>query len=335
MSGIAVAVALSALPLPTPVSAAVPAPASAPCPVETLRALTSTTDLTPFRLTCWATLGSGMTVARPLIIEGAEGSGAGLDCRGGSIGRAGTPSTTRIPTVSIRSRREGEVWSRPRGVRLIDCTVHGNIRIWGLGAEGRIEELRASSRAPGHTDRARAAAPTDILLERTTLVGTGSIPLYVGPGVTGVTVKGGRIAGRSVSTAVYLDAESAGAIIEGVAFDGVTAREQIAIDGSAGNRIVGNRFRRSGRGGVFLYRNCGEDAVVRHQAPTDNLIADNRFEGASWLRPGPVVVGSREGRRRYCGDDAGFAFGSSVDDGDNAARNVVRDNRVRYRWWPF
>ncbi len=164
---------------------------------------------------------------------------------------------------------------------------------------------------------------------------TGSIPLYIGPGVTGVTVTGGRFVGRSVSAAVYLDAESAGAIIEGVEFDIMTAREQIAVDGSARNRIVGNRFRRSGRGGVFLYRNCGEDGVVRHQAPTDNQIADNRFEAASWLRPRPVVVGSREGRRRYCADDASFAFGSSLDDGDNAARNVVQDNQVRYRWWPF
>lgn len=311
------------------------APVSTPCPADTLAALTSTTDQTPFRLTCFATLAPGVTVVRPVVVEGAEGSGAGLDCRGGSVGRPGAPSTTRTPTVSIRARREGENWSRPHGVRLIDCTVHGNVRIWGLGAEGRIDELRASSRAPGHTARAQAAAPTDILLDRTTIVGTGSIPLYVGPGVTGVIVKNARFGGRSVSTAIYLDAESAGTVIEGVEFDVATAREQIAVDGSAGNRIVANRFRRSGRGGIFLYRNCGEDGVVRHQAPTDNLIADNRFEGAAWLRPRHVVVGSREGRRRYCGDDAGWPFGSSLDDGDNAARNVVRDNRVSYRWWPF
>lgn len=317
-------IALTAALLSTPV-----------CPAETVAALTSTADTAPFRLTCFATLTPGMTVVRPVVIEGAEGSGAGLDCRGGAVGRPGAASTTRTPTLSIRSRRDSEGWSRPRGVRVTDCTLHGNVRIWGLGAEGRIDELRASSRATGHTERAQAAAPTDIALDRTTVVATGSIPLYVGPGVTGVTVTGGRFVGRSISTAIYLDAESAGTVIEGVQFDIVTGREQIAIDGSAGNRIVGNRFQQADQGGVFLYRNCGEDGVIRHQAPTDNLIADNGFESVSWLRPRAVVVGSREGRRRYCGDDAGWPFGSSLDDGDQAARNAVSGNRVRYRWWPF
>lgn len=306
------------------------------CGPEVLAALTSTRDTTPFHLTCFARLGPDAAVLRPIVIEGAESSGAGLDCRGAAIGRPGAPSTTQTPTLSIRSRRNGGAWSRPVGVRLLNCVVHGNIRIWGLGAQGRIEELRTSSRSLGHTTRAQAAAPTDIRIENSTLIATGSIPLYVGPGVTGLSVTGGRFLGRSVSTAVYLDAESAGAVIEGVTFDIRTGREQIAVDGSAGNRISGNRFRRAGRGGVFLYRNCGEDGVIRHQAPTDNRIEDNRFEGAAWLAPRAVVVGSRKGRRRYCGDDAGWPFGSSLDDGDRAERNVVRNNRVRplgSPWW--
>ncbi|MEQ7156497.1 right-handed parallel beta-helix repeat-containing protein [Brevundimonas aurifodinae] len=310
-------------------------PATAPCPADVLAELTATTDPAPFHLTCFATLPPGRSVTRPIVIEGEEGSGAGLDCRGGSLGRPGVASTTRTPTLSIRSRLDGDGWSRPRGVRLADCTLHGNARIWGLGADGRIEELRASSRAPGHTGRAQAAAPTDILFHRITFIATGSIPLYIGPGVTGVRVDEGRFTGRSVSTAIYLDAESAGTVVQGVDFDIATAREQIAVDGSARNRLVDNRFRRSDRGGVFLYRNCGEDGVIRHRAPTDNTITGNRFEGVSWLWPRAVVLGSREGGRRYCGDDAGWPFGSSADDGDNAARNVVRGNTVDYRLWPF
>lgn len=311
-----------------------PAPVVAPCPAETLSALVSTTDLTPLRLTCLAALAPRAAVVRPVVIEGAEASGAGLDCRGGSIGRPGVASTTTLPTLSIRSRREGAGWSRPVGVRVSDCVVHGNVRVWGLGAEGRIDELHASSRLSDHTARAQAAAPSDVAFRRVIFVATGSIPLYIGPGVTGVTVEGGRFAGRSVSTAVYLDAESAGTVIRDVDFAIDTAREQIAVDGSARNRIVGNRFHLRGRGGVFLYRNCGEDGVIRHQTPSDNVIADNAFDGAAWFRPRPVVVGSREGRRRYCRDDAGWPFGSSLDDGDQATRNVVRGNRVRYRWLP-
>jgi len=257
---------------------------------------------------------------------------------GGSIGVSGRASDTRIPTVAIQSRPDRTatqvVWSVPHDIVLANCTIHGNLRIWGVGAGGDLDALRTSSRQEGHTARLQAAAPTRIALTNLHLVGTGSIPLYVGPGVTSVAMLGGRVTGRSVSTAVYLDAESAGNTIRGVAFDIATGREQIAIDGSARNRIEANRFALRGRGGVFLYRNCGEDGVIRHQPPSDNIVSNNSFQGAAWFQPRTVLVGAREGRRRYCGDDAGWPFGSSLDDGDNATGNVVSGNTSRYRWLP-
>ncbi|KAK0341488.1 hypothetical protein LTR94_026157, partial [Friedmanniomyces endolithicus] len=103
----------------------------------------------------------------------------------------------------------------------------------------------------------------------------------------------------------------------------------IAVDGSGANVIRANRFALGGRGGVFLYRNCGEDGVIRHQTPSYNQITDNVFSGASWLRPRTVVVGSRDGGRSYCADDAGYPFGSSRDDGDNAVGNRVQGNQIR------
>ncbi|MBU1345486.1 MAG: right-handed parallel beta-helix repeat-containing protein [Alphaproteobacteria bacterium] len=287
----------------------------------------------PIRLTCRATLPPGLTVQRRIVFEGAEASGAGLDCNGGSIGRTDRVSTTREPTVAVWSRRNGDGWSVPHDVRIVRCTINGNLRVWGLGRDD-IDALRASSRTADHTTRVQASAPTGLRLEDVTFVGAGSIPLYVGPGVGGVRMTGGGFRGRSVSTAVYLDAESQGADIRDVDFDIRTGREQIAIDGSAGNRISGNRFQLRGRGGVFLYRNCGEDGVVRHQSPSGNVISDNRFRGGAWFRPRAVVVGSREGRRRYCGDDAGWPWGSSIDDGDGARGNVVSGNAVRLRWLP-
>lgn len=307
-----------------------------PCPAEDIRALTArvAAEQAPYRLTCFAVLPEGTRVTRRLLIEGQEAAGAGVDCRGAAIGRPGVPSSTGAPTVAIQSRREATGWSRPTGVHLKDCVVHGNVRIWGLGANGRIDDLRASSRTPGHTATTQAAAPSDIGFSNVRFVATGSIPLYVGPGVTGVTVRGGDFEGRSVSTAIYLDAESAGARVSGVDFDIRTGREQIAVDGSARNVIEGNRFVLRGRGGVFLYRNCGEDGVIRHQTPSDNRIIDNAFVEAAWPWPQAVVVGSRKGRRRYCRDDAGFPFGSSVDDGDRATGNVLAGNSVRYRWLP-
>lgn len=312
-----------------------PLGASAPCTDDEVAALTApaASGAPAFRLNCFATLPAGRGITRHVVFEGAEASGAGIDCNGGSIGRPGQASTTTDPTVAVWSRREHSGWSVPRDVRLTQCVVYGNLRVWGLGRND-IDGLRASSRTAGHTRAAQAAAPSGLALDHVTFVATGSIPLYVGPGVTGTRMTGGGFRGTSVSTAVYLDAESAGAVIRNVAFDIRTGREQIAIDGSARNRIEANRFRLGGRGGVFLYRNCGEDGVIRHQTPSNNAITGNRFDGAALIAPRPVVVGSREGRRRYCGDDSGYPFGSSIDDGDHATGNLVTGNTTRRRWLP-
>ena len=285
------------------------------------------------RLTCRARLGPGHQVTRRVLIEGAEASGAGLICDGAVIGRAGQATTTRAPTIAIWSRRDGQDWSRPRNILIHGCHVHGAVRIWGVGAGQRMDELRQSSYRADHTRRLQAAAPTTVRLADVTLTGTGSIPLYVGPGVTGLSLTGSRLDGRSVSTAIYLDAESGLNVLSDNTIAVRTGREIIAIDGSAGNVITGNTIALSeggltNRGGVFLYRNCGEDGIVRHQTPSNNRITGNTFH-ASWFGPArAVVVGSREGDRRYCDADGGHPFGSSVDDGDGARGNVVRDNRV-------
>ena len=303
-----------------------PATAARPCDAAELRALTAA-ETTPYRLTCRANLDGGR-VSRPVLIQGAGASGAGIDCGGGSIGQPGAAVTTRQPTVAIWSERQGAGFSRPNAVFLRNCTIHGAVRVWGMGAGGSMSDLLESSRTAGHTAAAQGAAPANVALDRINFLATGSIPLYVGPGVTGLALRNSRFAGRSVSVAVYLDAESAGNVVSDNIFDITTAREQIAVDGSAHNRIVGNRFNLGRRGGIFLYRNCGEDGVIRHQTPSDNVITDNTFAGVNWARPQTVVVGAREGGRRYCGDDRGWPFGSSADDGDNATGNTVERNRT-------
>ena len=307
-------------------------PATRLCSPEELRDLAALPDAadTPFRLTCRAET-HGRPILRRILIQGGEASGAGIDCGGGGIGQPGARTTTQTPTIAVWSRRidgPSPAWSRPTDISISHCTVHGAIRIWGMGVGGRIDDLRNSSRTQGHTRAAQAAGPSHIALTDLTFAATGSIPLYVGPGVTSVAVDGGQFSGRSDSTAIYLDAESAGAVISNVTFDVATPREKIAVDGSARNTITGNRFALGGRGGVFLYRNCGEDGVIRHQTPSNNLITDNVFTGAPVFQRNAVVVGAREGGRRYCGDDRGWPFGSSLDDGDHATGNTVARNRV-------
>jgi hypothetical protein len=304
-------------------------PAARPCTAAELAELTDAAT-TPWRLTCRAVLAPGQTIVRPILIEGAEASGAGLDCNGGAIGRPGLAVTTRQPTIAVWSRRiTAEHWSRPTDIRITNCVIHGAVRVWGMGADGSYDDLRASSRSDDHTATTQGSAPSHIALDRVTIIGTGSIPLYVGPGVMRLSLTRSTLSGRSDATALYLDAESADNRIENNAIAVATSREVIAIDGSARNRITGNRIDLKGRPGVFLYRNCGERGVIRHQTPSDNQITDNVFSGAARLRPQLVVVGAREGRRSYCGEDRGYPFGSSADDGDRATNNVVARNTRR------
>jgi len=63
-------------------------PAARPCAAAELGELTAEV-MTPYRLTCRAVLRSGQSITRPVLIEGAEASGAGLDCQGGAVGRPG------------------------------------------------------------------------------------------------------------------------------------------------------------------------------------------------------------------------------------------------------
>lgn len=298
-------------------------PAARPCAPAELAELTAEAS-TPYRLTCRAVLTPGQAVVRPVLIEGAAASGAGLDCAGGAVGRPDAPVTTRAPSIAVWSHRlAADRWSRPTDVRIENCLIHGAVRVWGMGADGSYDDLRASSRTAGHVAAAQAAAPGRVTLDRVVIRGTGPIPLYVGPGVTRLSLTRSTLEGRSVATALYLDAESADNRIEGNLLRTRTRREMIAVDGSARNHIVGNRFELGGRPGVFLYRNCGERAVIRHQTPSYNVITGNVFTGAARLRPRLVVENARQGRRAYCGDDRGYPWGSSADDRDNAEGNVI------------
>ncbi|MGU3457583.1 right-handed parallel beta-helix repeat-containing protein [Brevundimonas sp. M1A4_2e] len=299
-------------------------PAARPCDAQDIAALTAEAD-TPYLLACRATLTPDQTIVRPVRIIGAEASGAQLDCGGGTVGRPEVPVAASAPTIAIWSRRiDAALWSRPTDVRIRNCRINGAVRVWGMGADGRYDDLRASSRTKDHTARLQATAPSHVTLANVTIRAAGTIPLYVGPGVTRLSLLGSTLEGGSVSTAIYLDAESADNRIEDNLLRTRTQREMIAIDGSARNRIIGNRFELGGRPGVFLYRNCGERGVIRHQTPSYNTITDNLFSGAARLRPRLVVQNARQGRRSYCGDDNGYPWGSSADDRDGASHNVVR-----------
>jgi len=256
-----------------------------------------------------------------VVLAGSGASDTVIDLQGGWFNE-GKPSE-----IVIRSQERRGGWDVPQRITIRNGRLRGAIRIFGMGRNGEAPRVRESSVSEGHTERAQAAAPREIVLENLQVEAAHRIPLYLGPGVTGVTVTECTFAGWTVSTAVYLDAESAGNTIENCTFDVRAARELIAVDGSARNIIEGNRFIRAAFGGVYLYRNCGEGGTVRHQTPRENCIENNTFN-LSGLRPGSygIWLASRQGRRNYCEADAGQSFGSSADNRDFADDNTVTGN---------
>jgi parallel beta-helix repeat protein len=254
-------------------------------------------------------------------LEGSGENGRVIDLQGGWLNEG------KLTEMVICSKEAEKGWDVPEKITIRNGRIRGSIRIFGLGVNGEAAKVRESSRREGHTARAKAAAPRGMLLEDLQIEADHRISLYLGPGVTGVTVKNCTFTGWSASTTVYLDAESGGNRIEGCTFNVRSGREVIAVDGSATNTIVGNRFLQVGYGGIYLYRNCGEGGTVRHQTPRGNVI-ENNFFNMKDLRQGSygVWLGSRQGRRSYCEDDAGYPFGSSIDNRDFADQNTVRGN---------
>ena len=254
-------------------------------------------------------------------LEGSGENGRVIDLQGGWLNEG------KLTEIVICSKETERGWDVPERITIRNGRIRGSIRIFGLGVNGEAAKVRESSHCEGHTARAQAAAPRDILLEDLQIEAYHRIPLYLGPGVTGVTVRNCTFTGWSASTTVYLDAESGGNRIEGCTFDVRSGREVMAVDGSATNTIIGNRFFQARYGGIYLYRNCGEGGTVRHQTPQGNVI-ENNFFSMKDLRSGSygVWLGSRQGRRSYCEDDAGYPFGSSIDNHDFADHNTVRGN---------
>jgi parallel beta-helix repeat protein len=277
------------------------------------------------RKACLLTLGPQDVLARRIVLDGAGASGTRISCRGGLIAPS-EPDAAKRDAVTIRSTPgKGGDWSVPTDIAIEGCRIRGGVRVQGLGRNGEAGRVRESSHSEGHKQRAQAAAPRDVRLSGLDIEATGRVAVYLAPGVTNVTLERSRIHGRANGPAIYMDAESGNNRIVGNEIDGASVRrEQIAVDGSAGNLVTGNTIT-GAKGGIFLYRNCGEGGTVRHQTPRDNILTDNSISGGS---APDIWLGARNlAPRSYCGLDAQFPFGSGASDRDFATHNRVSGNR--------
>ncbi len=259
--------------------------------------------------------------AERIVLAGSAASGKVIDCAGGWFNEG------KLTELIIQSEKTTNGWDRPEGITIRNTRIRGAIRIMGLGRNGEAPTVRASSITLGHTERAQAAAPTNILISNVEIEADYRIPIYLAPGVTGVTVENSKFTGWSCSTALYLDCESGNNVIRSNLFAVRASREVLAVDGSANNLVEGNRFEQMSWGGIYLYRNCGEAGTVRHQTPRENVISNNYFAANALRRERyGIWLGQRNGQRSYCDQDAGYDFGSSVDDRDFADDNSVVGN---------
>ena len=81
-------------------------------------------------------------------------------------------------------------FDRPTDITIKHCTIYGAIRVMGMAHNGQgiagdtREVIRESSHQPGHTSRARQAAPTRLTFDDIDVVADHRTPFYLAPGVT-------------------------------------------------------------------------------------------------------------------------------------------------------
>lgn len=174
--------------------------------------------------------------------------------------------------------------------------------------------------------------PKRIYIENVEVRNNGGVGIYIDDYVTEAVIKSSKVIG-SGGAGIYLEHSSKnnkviGNLISNNGFkkDKKTRREGVAIDSSAHNEVTGNIFFGNAAGGVFLYKNCGENfrsgrQVIRWQHSNFNLIKKNIFvdeEVGVWLA-------SRQNKKLEnwdCGDPKN-ANGNYDDFADN---NTVEDN---------
>jgi Right handed beta helix region len=313
------------------------------CILKRQEMLRTATRLAPeVEVDCSLTLSGGDVVTKRILINGSAASGITIDCNGAVIDGRPMQEVNR-GAIEIRSLRD----DRLEGVTVRGCAIIGSVFVGGA------KSVSTSSRSLGHVERMRESAATRITLDNVKITGVGPTPLYIEVGVTDLVLSNSEITGVSDDVAIYLDAESSRNIIRNNKIYPATTRELIAVDSSSYNVIINNKFRSLNHGGIFLYRNCGENGTIRHTTPRNNTIVNNVFYYLNYDGPMPAVwIGSRNGYHwrpvrisdrwvlaqgtpiSYCDEDQKpfrLPFGSSASNLDWARNNVVMQNQIYLR----
>ncbi len=173
-------------------------------------------------------------------------------------------------------------------------------------------------------------APSHIVIDNVTVLNSGRGGVYFDSYTTDSTLKNSTIQ-DSGNVGVYLEQGTQRLNIVNNTIQGngkAGKREGLSVDSSAHNTIEGNRFIGNTRGGVLMYKNCGENflsgkSALRWQSSDFNTVRNNTFTNE---RVG-VWIASRQGKdlsKWGCGDPAVDPSGKYYK--DYANNNVVEDN---------
>ena len=311
----------------------------APCGPETMTEVRGTGS-EPVPVACSLTLGPNETITKKIGFYGSAASGAILQCTCDAGG-----CTTLSGGISIGSYGT----DRPENITVRNCTITDSDV--SLESPDPCQERKSPSpcadKRSDFVQWVRARAPRRITFDNVTIAGTGHNRFYVGWGATETKLINSVIEGEASGVPIYLAPHSSGTLIKNNRIETVTTapgtfrtteREMISIDGSDHNRIISNWFGRLDKGGIYVFRNCGEEGGIRHTTPSHNHIINNAFPYNKYDGPNPAVfLGSRDGNPpgweigslgSYCDDDEGYPYGSSADDRDFATHNVVMQNWI-------
>ncbi|WP_298775793.1 hypothetical protein [uncultured Shewanella sp.] len=284
---------------------------------------------------CDVSLKSTDVITKKVYFEGESASNTTLNCNSAKIDfnvgiRAGIFSMTDEDTIIIQSFKDKDTWSVPENIAIHGCQIMGSIRITGMDDNAFADDLTTSSLTAGHTQRSNASAPSNILLKNLEIEALYRPALYLSPGVNRVTLQQSYLHGTSNTVALYLDAESNYHKILENTIAVNTSEYMVALDGSAYNTIEYNYLFANNTGGIYLFRNCGENGMVRHQTASFNSIKNNYFLYNNYLNDKSAVnIGANNGEQSYCIDDDNVKLKhtSSTDNLDNTEGNTVMYNQ--------
>jgi hypothetical protein len=263
-----------------------------------------------------------------------------LDCRGASIAFAGQ-----------REDRQGILIETPVDVPLDHVTVH-NCNVSGFAPNNlRVRRVGFKDLVQGQ----EYAVPTsDIRIEHSKFSGSDGSGIFLDGFVTGVTLDDIEVV-DSGAVGVYFEAGSKDNVLEhsrihrngfkDVVPEGVpivvngtelryesTGREGIAVDGARNTVIRDNWIAGNSYGGIFFYKNCGEDATtnpdghwVRHYGATGNLVERNFISSEK----NGIWVASRAAENQSfmdCSDTPYIDAPARRVFLDPASGNTIRDN---------